>query len=67
MKATYAVYARLRDSRGYSDYRVSKETDIAASTISDWKNGLSVPKADKLMLIARLFGVPMEELFEVTT
>ena len=67
MKATYSKYAQLRDERGYSDYRVSKETDIAASTISDWKSGISVPKSDKLLLIARLFGVPMEALFEVTT
>lgn len=64
MKATYRNYARLRDAKGFSDYRVAKETGIGASTISDWKSGISVPKADKLMQISRLLSVSMEELFE---
>lgn len=64
MKATYQRYAGLRDKRGMSDYKVAKETGIGASTISDWKNGLSVPKADKLVQIARLLSVTVEDLFE---
>lgn len=64
MKVTYQKYAELRDQRGMSDYRVSKETGIAQSTMSDWKNGLSTPKADKLMLIAKALDVRMEDLFE---
>ena len=64
MVAKYETYAKLRDDRGYSDYRVSKETGIGAATISDWKNGLSKPKIDKLFLIARLFDVSIEELCE---
>ena len=31
-------------------YRVSKDTGIAASTLSDWKSGRSVPKLDKIKL-----------------
>lgn len=64
VRATYRRYAELRDEHGMSDYKVAKETNIAASTISDWKNGLSVPKADKLVLIARLLSVTVEDLFE---
>ena len=60
MKASYEVYAKLRDERGYSDYRVAKET----KTLSDWKNGVSTPKADKIFLIAKLFEIPVENLFE---
>ena len=56
----YKRYADLRDSRGVSDYRVAQDTGIAASTLSDWKNGLYVPKVDKLMLIAKYFEVPIE-------
>jgi repressor LexA len=67
MKVTYQKYAELRDQRGMSDYRVSKETGIAQSTMSDWKNGLSTPKADKLMLIAKALDVRMEDLFEEVT
>ena len=41
-------------------YRVSKDTGIAASTFTDWKNGRSVPKLDKIKLIASYFGVSLE-------
>lgn len=58
----YNKYAELRDALGLTDYRVSKETGIPASTFSDWKRGKSSPKLHKLLLIARLFGVPLEDL-----
>ena len=64
MKASYEKYAKLRDERGYSDYRVSKETRIGAATLSDWKNGVSNPKVDKLFLISKVFEVPVEALYE---
>ena len=64
MVAKYETYARLRDERGYSDYRVAKETGIGAATLSDWKNGLSKPKIDKLFIIAKLFSVSLEDLVE---
>lgn len=62
MTAQYETYAKLRDERGYSDYRVAKETGIGAATISDWKNGITKPKLDKLFAIAKLFNVSIEEL-----
>ena len=58
----YEKYALLRDKRGLTDYAVSKATDIAPSTLSDWKNGVSAPKVDKLVKIARLFGMSLDEL-----
>lgn len=61
----YAKYAELRDSMGYTDYKISKATGIARSTFSDWKHGLSKPKADKLLLIAKVLNVPVETLIEV--
>jgi repressor LexA len=41
-------------------YRVAKSTGISASTFTDWKNGRSVPKIDKIKLIADYFDVPLE-------
>lgn len=58
----YKKYALLRDERGLTDYRVAAETGISPSTLSDWKNDLYTPKVDKLILIAKLFNVPLEEL-----
>ena len=58
----YEKYARLRDAKGMTDYAVSKATGISTSTLTDWKKGRSVPKADKLKILAGLFGVAIEEL-----
>lgn len=55
----YEVYSRLRDERGFTDYRVAKETGIATSTLAAWKSGYYTPKIDKLAKIAQLFGVPV--------
>lgn len=60
----YAKYAEIRESKGYTDYRISELTGIARSTLSDWKNGLSKPKADKLLKIAKVLEVPVEILIE---
>lgn len=58
----YEKYAKLRDAKGLTDYAVAQALGIAPSTLSDWKNGRTVPKADKLKLIAELFGVHIEDL-----
>ncbi len=60
----YGKYVELRDARGISDYRVSEDTGITKSTFSDWKSGRSKPKADKLLILAKYFGVSVEELLE---
>lgn len=60
----YEKYAKLRDERGYTDYRVSKETGIPSATLTSWKRGIYKPKVDKLMLIARLFCVDITELLD---
>lgn len=63
----YGRYAKLRDAKGLTDYAVSKETGIATATLSCWKNGTYEPKTDKLYLIAKLFGVPIEYFLEEET
>lgn len=57
----YERYAAFRDERGMTDYAVSKNIGIAQSTLSDWKSGLYTPKLDKLIKIAKLFGLSLEE------
>lgn len=58
----YSAFEHLLKQSGATVYRVSKETGIAASTFTDWKNGRSSPKAEKLMRIAAFFGVSLDEL-----
>lgn len=56
----YKKYVALRDEKGVTDYRVAMETGVTKSTFADWKSGRSVPKLDKLLAIAKYFGVPVE-------
>ena len=59
---SYTKFDELLRAHGTSVYRVSKATGISASTFTDWKNGRSTPKADKLARIADYFGVSLDEL-----
>ena len=56
----YSVFEALLKEKATTAYAVSKATGIAVSTLSDWKNGRSKPKADKLKKIADFFGVSVE-------
>ncbi len=56
---SYSNYEKLLELKKSTSYKVAKATGIANSTLSDWKNGRSVPKADKLKMIADYFGVEM--------
>jgi repressor LexA len=58
----YFAFERLLKQSGATVYRVSKETGIAASTFTDWKNGRSSPKAEKLLRIAAFFGVSLDDM-----
>lgn len=56
----YKIFDQLLKINKTTVYRVSKDTGIAASTLSDWKNGRSTPKTEKIKLIADYFGVSLE-------
>ena len=58
----FSRFQQLLKSHGATVYQVSKATGIAASTFSDWKNGRSTPKADKLARIAEFFSISLDEL-----
>ena len=56
----YKIFEQLLKMNKTTVYRVSKDTGIAASTLSDWKNGRSTPKTEKIRMIADYFGVSLE-------
>jgi repressor LexA len=58
----YSIFERLLHEKGATVYQVSKATKIAASTFTDWKNGRSTPKVDKLARIAEYFSLTLDEL-----
>ena len=57
---SYDIFENLLSMHRTTVYRVSKETGISATTFTDWKNGRSTPKIDKLKRIADYFGVSLE-------
>lgn len=59
---SYKRFEELLKLNNTTVYRVSKATGISASTFTDWKNGRSVPKADKMKRIADYFGVSLDSL-----
>jgi len=60
----YETYAKIRDSKGYTDYRVSQETGIGRSTFSDWKSGRSTPKPDKIKKISECLEVAFGRFYD---
>lgn len=58
----YEIFSNLLQKYGVTAYKVSKETGVSQSTLSDWKRGISTPKQDKLQKIADYFGVSLTYL-----
>ena len=60
----YKIFETLCNEHGVTPYRVCKDTGITTATISNWKAGRYVPKADKLQKIADYFKVSATYLLE---
>lgn len=60
----YEKFAELLVKNNETAYAVAKETGIAQSIFSDWKNGRSTPKVDKLQKLADYFGVSIQYFLE---
>ena len=60
----YEKFADLLYKANKTTYQVSKDTGIAQNVFSNWKSGRSKPKFDKLLILAKYFGVPVEYFAE---
>lgn len=58
----YDIYAKLRDLAGVKDSEVARRAKIPPSTFTEWKNGRSAPKTDKMQKIANALNVPLAHL-----
>ncbi|MCI5996139.1 MAG: helix-turn-helix domain-containing protein [Blautia sp.] len=59
----YDKFEKLLKRNGVTPYRVHKETGISTATLSDWKNGKSQPKKDKIEKICEYFNVPLSYFY----
>lgn len=60
----YINFKTIIDKKGITAYKVSKDTGIPYSTLSDWKLGKSKPKYDKLLKIASYLEVSIDDLIK---
>jgi len=65
MDKLYEVYRRLRDEKGLRDIDVARGSGVNSYILSAWKHEQSIPKLDKLVMIADFFGVSIEEFAKV--
>lgn len=62
----YEIFEQLLQRYGVSAYKVSKETGVTQSTLSDWKRGRSTPKTENMKKLADYFGVTVDYLMTGT-
>lgn len=58
----YDRFVQLLQEKGITAYRVSKETGVTQTTLSDWKTGRATPKTATLQKIADYFDVSLDWL-----
>lgn len=58
----YERFVELLQEKGITAYRVSKDTGVTQTTLSDWKTGRAVPRTATLQKIADYFGVTLDWL-----
>lgn len=58
----YQRFINAMERKNVTPYNVSKNSNIATSTLSDWKNGKSMPKQDKMRKIADYLDVSVDYL-----
>lgn len=63
-KVSYANYVKARDAKGLNNKQVAEMANIPSSAIYDWDAGRYMPKADKLVAIARVLDTTVEKLLE---
>ena len=62
----YKKFAELLEKTNKTAYQISKDTGIAQSVLSDWKNGRSNPNVDKIKILADYFGVSIDYFLDDT-
>lgn len=63
----YDKFNQLLETNNVTPYRIHKETGISTATLSDWKNGKSEPKKDKIQKICNFFNVPISYFYDDNT
>ena len=58
--------AALRKEQGMSQEALGEKLSLSRQAVSKWENGTSDPSTSNLCALAKLYGIPVEELLHET-
>lgn len=58
----YEIFEQLLQKFNVTSYKISKETGVTQTTLSNWKNGKSTPSTANMQKIADYFNVSIDYL-----
>ena len=63
---TYEEFEKLRDERNMTNYQVAIATGVSKATLSQWKNGNSVPSAKTNKRLESFFSENVDAVYAYT-
>lgn len=63
MEDILAIILKHREARGWTEYKLAKESDLPQSTISNWYCNDSVPSLFSLKKICKALDITLSQLF----
>ena len=61
---SYSNFEKILSDKGITPYKVASDLKISPMTLSDWKNGKSKPKLDKMVKISNYLGVDVSNFVD---
>ena len=58
---------QLRFKAGLTQEQLAEKLGIGAQSVSKWENAVAMPDITALPLLAEIFGVSIDDLFDLTT
>ena len=58
--------AELREKENMSQGQLAETLEVSRQAVSKWENGTSDPSTSNLCALAKLYGIPVEELLHET-
>lgn len=63
MHFRFALLEALRATSGLSSVEAAAAVGVTARTVRNWERGLSVPNAEQLFQLARIYRTPVNEFY----
>jgi len=62
-----ATIVNLRREKGVTQEQLARAVGVSKPAVSKWETGTADPSTSNLLALAKLFGVPAEELLHQAT